>query len=60
MNNINLFEGRRLLVATKHGKEQVIAPILESALGVICVLPSNLDTDVLGTLVVKWIEWRIR
>ncbi|MDR6562183.1 MULTISPECIES: DUF6671 family protein [unclassified Arcicella] len=44
-----MFEGRTLLIATKHRKEQVIAPILEEALGVKCVLSENIDTDVLGT-----------
>ncbi len=43
------FEGRRLLIATKHGKERVIAPVLEQALGVICVVPSDYDTDQFGT-----------
>lgn len=45
----NLFVKRRLLIATKHHKEQVIAPILEQALGVSCEVVTDLDTDVLGT-----------
>lgn len=44
-----LFRGRKLLIATKHGKEKVIAPILESALKVKCFIIENLDTDKLGT-----------
>lgn len=44
-----MFEGRTLLIATKHRKEQVIAPILEKALGVKCVVSENIDTDLLGT-----------
>lgn len=43
------FSGRHLLIATKHGKEKVIAPILESALNVKCFVATDLDTDKLGT-----------
>lgn len=45
----SLFEGRTLVIATKHHKEKVIAPILEKELGVICMVPENFDTDVFGT-----------
>ena len=31
-----MFKGRNLLIATKHEKEKVIAPILEKELGVKC------------------------
>lgn len=44
-----MFKGRNLLIATKHEKEKVIAPILEKELGVKCVVSSNFDTDILGT-----------
>jgi ribosomal protein L37E len=44
-----MFQNRKLLIATKHGKEKVIAPLLERELGVICFTDSRLDTDVLGT-----------
>jgi hypothetical protein len=44
-----LFWGRKLAIATKHGKEQVIAPIFEKRLGVTCYVPSEFDTDLLGT-----------
>lgn len=44
-----MFEGRKLVIATKHNKEKVIAPILELGLGVNCFLPKNFDTDTLGT-----------
>ncbi|MFD2514608.1 DUF6671 family protein [Pontibacter locisalis] len=44
-----MFRGRKLLIATKHQKEQVIAPVLEKALGVSCVVADQFDTDVLGT-----------
>ncbi len=45
----NIFAGRRLLIATKHKKEKVIAPILEKELGVLCTVSDNFDTDTLGT-----------
>ena len=44
-----MFEGRKLIIATKHEKEKVIAPILENELGVKCFVAENFDTDVLGT-----------
>jgi len=44
-----MFEGRNLLIATKHEKEKVISPILEKALGVKCIVAPNFDTDELGT-----------
>lgn len=45
----NMFKGRNLLIATKHEKEKVIAPILELELGLKCFLAKNFDTDELGT-----------
>jgi hypothetical protein len=44
-----MFAGRNLIIATKHKKEQVIAPILEKAFGVNCIVPIEFDTDQLGT-----------
>jgi len=44
-----MFERRRLIIATKHHKEQVIAPLLEEALGVNCFVDESFDTDTLGT-----------
>lgn len=44
-----MFKGRRLLVVTKHGKDKVIAPILEKELGVKCMISENFDTDMFGT-----------
>jgi len=44
-----MFIGRKLLIATKHEKEKVIAPIIEKELGVKCFVSSNFDTDKLGT-----------
>ncbi|MCS6933943.1 MAG: hypothetical protein NZM35_02180 [Chitinophagales bacterium] len=44
-----IFAGRKLLIATKHGKERQIAPVLEKELGVKPFVIPDLDTDVLGT-----------
>ncbi len=43
------FGKRNLVIATKHKKESVIAPLLEKQLGVKCIVPENIDTDTLGT-----------
>lgn len=44
-----MFTSRRLLIATKHKKETVLSPLLETALGVHCFTDDRLDTDKLGT-----------
>jgi hypothetical protein len=44
-----MFQGRRLVIATKHKKEKVIAPLLKKALQVVCFVNENFDTDSLGT-----------
>lgn len=44
-----MFQNRKLLIATKHQKEGVIAPILEKELGVKCFTDETFDTDTLGT-----------
>lgn len=44
-----LFAGRKLVIATMHGKELVLAPLLTEALGVEIVLPDALNTDAFGT-----------
>lgn len=43
------FEGRRLVIATMHGKEQVIGPLLGEALGVDWFVADGLNTDHFGT-----------
>jgi hypothetical protein len=45
----SLFENRKLIIATKHEKEKVIAPLLEKNLGVTCFTNESFDTDILGT-----------
>ncbi len=47
--SISLFENRKLVIATKHEKEKVIAPLLEKDLGVSCFINKDLDTDIFGT-----------
>jgi hypothetical protein len=49
MSQHKFFEGRSIVIATKHKKQHAIAPLLEKELGVSCVVPENLDTDLLGT-----------
>lgn len=44
-----MFQNRKLLIATKHQKERVVAPILEKELGVNCFIDGTFDTDALGT-----------
>ncbi|MFO7702139.1 MAG: DUF6671 family protein [Psychroflexus maritimus] len=44
-----LFKNRKLVIATKHKKEKVIAPLLEKHLGVTCFVDKKNDTDSLGT-----------
>lgn len=50
MNDVPAYwQGRRAVIATMHGKERIIAPILESELGVCCETPTDFNTDVFGT-----------
>ena len=49
MSQHKFFEGRSIVIATKHKKQHAITPLLEKELGVNCIVPENLDTDVLGT-----------
>lgn len=43
------FQQRKLVIATMHGKEQVLQPLLEEALGVQCILPASFNSDIFGT-----------
>lgn len=45
----NPFGGQLAVLATMHGKEQAIAPVLQDSLGLRIVLPNGLDTDRFGT-----------
>jgi hypothetical protein len=44
-----MFRGRKLLIATRHGKEKVMAPLLRDALGVKCFTSDKVDSDMFGT-----------
>ena len=46
---MEIFRNRRLIIATKHKKEAVIAPILEEKIGVKCFVDEEFDTDSFGT-----------
>ncbi len=44
-----MFKNRNLVIATKHSKEHVLAPLFENTFAVQCLIPGNIDTDLLGT-----------
>ncbi len=44
-----MFENRNLIIATKHKKDRVIAPLVEKYLGITNIFTSDFDTDTLGT-----------
>jgi predicted Zn-ribbon and HTH transcriptional regulator len=46
---MSLFKGRTAVLATMHGKEEVIVPILEKELGLKIIIPDNFNTDQFGT-----------
>ncbi|HMO02704.1 MAG TPA: hypothetical protein PKD37_07165 [Oligoflexia bacterium] len=46
---LKLFQGRKLVIATMHGKERVIAPLLKKHLGVQTIVPKGFDSDKFGT-----------
>lgn len=44
-----MFQNRKIIIATKHKKEQVIGPIIEKELGLKYFIDESFDTDYLGT-----------
>lgn len=46
---ISDFQGRQAVLATRHKKEQVIAPLLHAQLGLTVTVPAEIDTDRFGT-----------
>lgn len=46
---MKIYENRKIVFLTKHGKEEVIKPILESETGCELIIESRFDTDKLGT-----------
>ena len=49
MSELSRYAGRKVALLTQHGKERVIAPVLEPGLGCSVELVSGFDTDLLGT-----------
>jgi hypothetical protein len=47
--NISMFQGRKLVITTKHGKAEVMSEILKNLLGIEVVVNDIFDTDSLGT-----------
>ena len=45
----SIFDKRKLVIATMHGKEKVLAPLLETALGVEVIIAEDLNTDQWGS-----------
>lgn len=46
---MGLFSDRRLIIATKHKKEDIIGPRVAEVLGVLPFVPKDFDTDQFGT-----------
>ncbi len=46
---MDIFKDRKIVVATMHAKEKVIAPLLETYLAAIVVVPKKFDSDQFGT-----------
>lgn len=53
-----MFLNRKLLIATKHNKEKVIAPLFEKQPGVTSFVIDLFDTDTLGTFFRRGFEKR--
>lgn len=47
--SVSRYRGRRVALLTQHGKEQVLRPVLEPALGCVVDHVAGYDTDLLGT-----------
>jgi len=48
-SNSIMFRGRHITIATKHGKEKALAPLVSTILEAIPVTCSNIDTDQFGS-----------
>jgi hypothetical protein len=46
---VSFFENRTAVLVSKHGKEQVIGPLLKQAFNITLNVATNVDTDLLGT-----------
>ena len=48
-SGVGVYRGRQVALLTQHGKEHVIAPVLDLALGCRVERVADYDTDLLGT-----------
>lgn len=46
---LSLFKSRKLLIASRHGKEQVIVPVIQPVTGIIPFIPVDFDSDAFGS-----------
>lgn len=46
---MNFFNGKKVVIATMHGKEKVISRLLQESFGVESFVPSDFNTDIFGT-----------
>lgn len=44
-----MFQHKKVVIATKHAKEQVIKPVFEKIIGCNVIVPADYDTDLFGT-----------
>lgn len=44
-----MFQNRKLVIATMHEKEKVIAPLIEKEFGISCFVSPNINTDTFGS-----------
>jgi hypothetical protein len=49
MKSTSIFQHRRVLLVTRHGKQKVIAPLLQEAMNITMDVSENIDTDEFGT-----------
>ena len=47
--NPSLYRGQRIAFLTQHGKEHIVAPVLEGCVGCLVERVTGYDTDLLGT-----------
>ena len=48
-DGIAIFENRRAVIATMHGKEKIITPLFQNELKIKCEVPKDFNTDKFGT-----------
>jgi len=53
------YTGKAVAFLTQHGKEALVAPLLEPALGCTIVRAEGYDTDLLGTFRARSSAWTV-